>query len=103
MSGKKTKKAIKPGDQMKDSFLKRNWHPAIIFCFSFLLYFNTVFNDYNLDDELVTRNHPLTSQGISAIPKIFTSNYYSDAMGYAYGYRPLVHVSFAIEHQLFGD
>lgn len=70
---------------------------------AFILFANTISNDYNLDDELVTRNHPLTSRGMEAISDIFTSPYYSDAMGYAYGYRPIVHVSFALEHQLFGE
>ncbi len=75
----------------------------LIFCFSFLLYFNTVFNNYNLDDELVTQNHRLTSKGISAIPEIFSSPYYQDNAGYKYEYRPIVLVTFAIEHSLFGE
>lgn len=56
-----------------------------------------------MDDELVTRDHHLTSQGISAIPKIFGSPYYSDAAGNYYGYRPVVLASFAIEHALLGE
>ncbi len=81
---------------------------AIVFTFSFLLYANSIPNQYNLDDELVTsvdakRQHPLTSKGIAAIPDIFTKPYYSDDMGYAYDYRPIVLTSFAIEHSLFGD
>ena len=85
------------------SFFKRNLYPVIVFAFSFLLFANSIPNDYNMDDELVTRNHRLTSQGISAIPKIFTSSYYQDDMGYAYEYRPLVLTTFAIEHQFFGE
>lgn len=69
----------------------------------FFLFANTIGNGYNMDDELVTMNHKLTSRGLEAITDIFTSPYYSDAMGYAYGYRPIVHLSFAIEHQLFGE
>lgn len=81
---------------------------AIVFTFSFLLYANSISNQYNLDDELVTsvdakRQHPLTSKGVAAIPEIFTKPYYSDGMGYAYDYRPIVLISFAIEHSLFGD
>ena len=71
--------------------------------FSFLLYANTIPNGYNLDDELVTIHHRLTSKGISAIPEIFTSPYYEDNAGNAYEYRPVTLASFAIEHQLFGD
>ena len=78
-------------------------YAIIIFSFSALLYFNSVFNDYNMDDELVTQNHRLTSKGISAIPEIFTSPYYEDKAGYKYEYRPIVLASFAIEHSLFGE
>ncbi len=75
----------------------------IAFLFPLLLFLNTVPNDYNLDDELVTVNHRLTSKGFSAIPDIFSSPYYEDASGYAYEYRPMVLTSFAMEHQIFGD
>jgi hypothetical protein len=76
---------------------------GFVFLFSFLIYANTIFNDYNLDDEFVTRNHPLTSKGISAIPDIFLSPYIQDKMGYKYEYRPVVLASYAIEHSLFGE
>jgi hypothetical protein len=75
----------------------------LIGIFSFLVFANSFSNGYNLDDELVTQNHPLTSRGLEAFGDIFTSPYYSDEMGYAYGYRPIVHLSFAIEHQFFGE
>ncbi|MCF8461787.1 MAG: tetratricopeptide repeat protein [Flavobacteriales bacterium] len=64
---------------------------------------NTLFNDYNLDDNLVTQNHRLTAKGIKAIPEIYRSPYYQDDMGYSYGYRPTTLASFAIEHDLFGE
>src|SRR5690606_17483458 len=70
---------------------------------AFILYANTIANDYNMDDSMVTKNHKLTSQGLSAIGEIFTSPYYSDDAGYAYGYRPMVHLSFALEHDIFGE
>ena len=63
----------------------------------------TILNDYNLDDNLVTQNHRLTSKGISAIPEIYRSPYYQDDMGYSYGYRPTTLASFAIEKSLFGE
>jgi tetratricopeptide (TPR) repeat protein len=79
------------------------WWGKIIFFAALLLYANTIPNDYNLDDELVTRNHRLTSQGISAIPEIISSYYYEDKFGHRYDYRPVVHISFALEHELFGE
>ena len=68
-----------------------------------VLFFNTLNHDYNLDDDLVTLNHPLTSKGLSSVGEIFTSSYFVDNMGHAYGYRPVVLFSFALEHQIFGE
>ena len=86
----------------------RFWHSKyfsswFIFFAAFILFAKSISGGYNLDDELVTINHRLTSKGISAIPQIFTSHYYQDEQGYAYEYRPLVLTTFAIEHQFFGD
>jgi len=77
-------------------------YALILFLFTFVLYSNTILNDYNLDDELVTRKHPLTSQGIKAIPDILTSPYFKMG-GTAYEYRPVVLISFALEHQFLGE
>lgn len=76
---------------------------SVILLIVLLVNSNTLFNDYNLDDELVTRNHRLTSKGISAIGDILKEPYYKDAMGYAYEYRPIVLISFALEHEIFGE
>ena len=76
---------------------------GIMGVFCFLLYSNTIGNDYNLDDELVTIKHRLTSKGISAISEIFASPYYQDEFGYSYEYRPVTLAVFALEHQFFGD
>lgn len=76
---------------------------AILLFFSVLLYANTIGHEYNLDDNLVTQNHQLTSKGVKAIPKIFTSHFYQDQNGYSYEYRPVTLTSFAIEHQFFGE
>ena len=73
----------------------------LIFLISFLMYGNTIPNKYAMDDELVTLEHPLVSKGISAIPQIFTSRYVQNDQQ-SYEYRPIVLVSFAIEHQFTG-
>ena len=100
-------------------------YASIIFLFSFALYFNTLFNDYNLDDELVTRNQQITSKGWNVLkfnfdafnsvelkdssfsqklkyftPVVFRVPYYQDKAGFKYEYRPLVFASFALEHAL---
>jgi hypothetical protein len=58
---------------------------------------------YALDDELVTVSHPLTTKGIAAIPEILSQPYYSDDMGYKYGYRPVGLITFAISWELWGS
>lgn len=78
------------------------YYPWLVFAVAFIVFLNTTGNLYNLDDELVTRNHPLTSQGIKAIPEIISSPYYSSGQT-AYEYRPVVLISFAIEQTLFGE
>lgn len=70
----------------------------------FLVFANTLSNGYNMDDNLVTQNHRLTSrESDSSLLSIFTEPYYKDDMGYSYGYRPFVTLSFAIENQLFDE
>lgn len=87
--------------QVKPNSLKKYYY--LLGLFTFFVFANTIGNGYNMDDGIVTNGHKLTSQGLTAIGEIFTSNYYSDAMGYAFGYRPMVHLSFALEHEMFGE
>jgi hypothetical protein len=70
---------------------------------SFGIYAGTIGHGYNMDDVLVTQGHHLTSKGFSAIGQIFISFYYEDEMGYNYEYRPMTHLSFVLEHELFGE
>lgn len=70
---------------------------------SILAFYPILNNGYNLDDELVTIQHIFTSKGWSGISDIWKNPYYSDNMGYSYGYRPTVLTSFAIEHAIFGE
>lgn len=84
------------------SFLAKNKFIIALLGIVFLVFANTLLNDYSMDDEIVTIHHPLTSKGISAIPEILKSPYFKADI-YSYEYRPVVHISFAIEHQLFGE
>ncbi|MBW6459888.1 MAG: tetratricopeptide repeat protein [Bacteroidales bacterium] len=74
---------------------------GILIILTFLLYGNTIRNHYSLDDYHIAKNNPDFEQGISAIPRIFTTMYASEN-GLNFGYRPLVRTSFAIEFQFFG-
>lgn len=68
------------------------------------IYMRSLGNGYNLDDELVTIQHPLTApeNGLD-LKAIFSSPYSIEKFGYTYGYRPIVHLSFALEHLIFGE
>ncbi len=73
----------------------------LFFCISFLLYGNTLVNGYGLDDQFVTENS-YTNNGLKSIKKIFSSYYAENDGKNNYEYRPIVKLSFAIEHELFG-
>lgn len=101
---KKTKKTTEKHSKQNSKLFQYKY--LVVFTFAFALYANTIRNQYNLDDELVTtiqpeNPHRLTSKGITAIPQIFSETYYKDDQGYAYDYRPVVLASFAIERSLF--
>lgn len=73
----------------------------LFFLISFLLYGNTLNNGYAIDDQFVTENS-YTNKGLKSIKKIFTSYYAENDGKNNYEYRPIVKISFAIEHQFFG-
>ena len=68
---------------------------------AFILYGNTIQNSYSIDDDFVT-NHSFTTKGFSSIKKIFTTPYSLNDEGKGFEYRPIVKLSFAIEHGFFG-
>lgn len=70
-----------------------------------LLYGNTVLNKYAVGDEQVTHN-PVVSQGIKAIPIIFsTLNCNDNGTGITCDnlYQPITLLTFALESEFFGD
>lgn len=78
-------------------------YKIIFLIISLLLYGNTLKNGYGLDDEFVTGPQNITSKGFKAIPKVFKTFHVMDESGNNYEYRPIVKVSFAIEHGLWGE
>ncbi|HLN52378.1 MAG TPA: tetratricopeptide repeat protein [Lentimicrobium sp.] len=80
---------------------------AVIAALAFILYGNTIPNNYSLDDSYVTSVNPVVQQGIKAIPQIFSSNYISmnaeEGGQHNYGYRPVAKATYAIEWQFFGE
>jgi tetratricopeptide (TPR) repeat protein len=81
---------------------------AVIVVLGFVLYGNTIGNEYALDDSLVIVKNTLTTQGIKAIPKILSTDafygFFGDNYKFVAGgrYRPLSNVTFAIEYSAFG-
>ncbi len=71
---------------------------GLLILFIIVFYGNVVFNTFALDDKYINVGNPQTSAGIKAIPDIFTT-FYTHEGGNAYGYRPLVRVSYALEYQ----
>ena len=91
----------------------RKYGVYLIGLLTFCLYYPTISYDYNLDDQLVTqgqdyaeRDLPVshyTSYGLDSLSRIFAEPYYQDGAGNSYGFRPIVHMSFALEHEFFGE
>lgn len=75
----------------------------LFFFVSFLLYGNTLQNQYGLDDHFVTKKNNLTARGFASIKTLFTTHYIVEEGGVnTFEYRPIVKLSFAVEHGLFG-
>lgn len=78
---------------------------SLIFIWAFLLYGNTVFNKFSIDDTLVTKNE-MVRQGFKAIPRIFTSYLIDENKnvgGQRTDYRPIAKATFAVEYGLWGE
>jgi tetratricopeptide (TPR) repeat protein len=61
-----------------------------------------MWNGYNFDDNFVVYDNPTIQKGISAIPEIFTSHYWTEKDN-TFGYRPIVRSTFAIEQSIWGS
>ena len=79
------------------------WLPVWVALAGFLLYANTLSNDYAIDDGAVIGANPYVQQGLKGLPGIFTTDmwHFENAdLGY---YRPIPLATFAIEHQFFNN
>ncbi len=63
-----------------------------------VLYYNTIFNYFALDDYYINYHNEQITKGFAGIPDILTS-LYGDESGQTFGYRPVVRISFALENQ----
>jgi protein O-mannosyl-transferase len=87
---------------------KGNWYFVLIFfILAFVLYGNTTWNKFAVDDDYVTGpNNKMVSQGLKSIPQIFSTLYVSSTGNIgsqAADYRPMVKLTFALEYQFWGE
>ena len=75
---------------------------VLIIVIVFAFYGNTLKNGYSLDDSNVTEKENITAKGVAAIPKIIKTHYVERSEDLHFDYRPIVKISFAVEHELFG-
>lgn len=75
---------------------------VIIAVSCFILYGQSIGNNFNIDDDYVYENHQLVEKGINGIPEIFTSRYNTRDEQY-FGYRPLTIAIYAVEYEIFGS
>jgi tetratricopeptide (TPR) repeat protein len=115
---KKSTPSVKKVSEVKPGTSKTaNFNPKVsgkanryfvlsFFVFAFLLYGNTIFNKYAVDDNLVTNNE-VVKQGFKSIPEIFSTRYFTQQSNVGSAstadYRPIVKATFAIEFQLWGN
>ncbi|MEI6348643.1 MAG: glycosyltransferase family 39 protein [Bacteroidota bacterium] len=75
---------------------------------AFVMYANTLTLEYALDDRLMITDNQYTKKGVDGIKEIMSNDAFTGFFGskkslVAGGrYRPLTHVMFAIEYQIFG-
>ena len=89
-------------------FLERGW--MLIAAISFLLYINTVTNDYAIDDVAFITENKFVKQGLAGIPDILTHDSFYGFYGERANiiltggrYRPMTLMMYAIEYQIFGS
>ena len=70
----------------------------VLISVTFIFYYNAIFNHFSMDDYHVNIDNPQTAKGLAGIPEIFTT-LYAEESGMAYGYRPMVRASYALEYQ----
>ncbi len=76
--------------------------PALIFILCFLLYGNTIGNDYAMDDVLYTTQNHYVQQGFSALTDVFNKGSMYGYNRVSENYRPLVLLSFMTEVSFWG-
>ncbi len=83
-----------------DSPIKYAWG-IFIFAFAFLLYSNTIYHDYALDDSGAITGNRYVQEGFSGILNLLKVDFWHFANVHLGYYRPLALITFAIEQHFF--
>ena len=100
-----------PGIPRRMIFSRRGAPYAILFLLGCALYAGSLGHEWALDDPLVYTENPAVQEGLAGVPRILGSDAYAhlyeryDRPAELSGgrYRPLSIVTFALEHELFGN
>ena len=93
---------------MKNPSYEKHLPALLVVVFAFILYGNSIKNDYALDDLIVIKENAFTKKGIAGIGEIFAYDSFTGFFGtekklVAGGrYRPLSIATFAVEYSLAG-
>jgi len=98
----KAKKLLKQEKEKKTDNRNRMICYLVIVAASFLLYANTIPNDYALDDKAIITKNKFTEKGFSGICDHLTTSYWEGIGKTGKSYRPVPTVLFAIETGLWG-
>ena len=81
---------------------KKSYQLFVLCILTFAVYFNTLFNDYALDDKAAVYQNTVTKEGLSGIKDIFTHYYYYGGLSSnTHTYRPVTSLTHAVEWQIF--
>ncbi len=91
----------------KRTYINHSKIYILVVIVTFIIYGNSIKNNYALDDNYVTTTSPQdpnsrVQKGLKGIPEIFTSHYI-ESNQQSFEYRPIVLATFAIEYQFFGS
>src|SRR5688572_10101679 len=75
---------------------------VLLLCITAVVFFNSLFNGYALDDELYALNPAISEPSFALFSEIFSSGTFHDKGPEGYDYRPLSLSSFVFEYHVFG-
>ena len=87
---------------MKTSFFQKYGFITVLLAVTFLLYSKSLWNEYNIDDQLYYNEELTTQPFFKAITSIFTQPSFTEETGFRHEYRPISKLLFYLEVKLLG-